>query len=67
MGEQYSTGTGVPAPEPVLSMLLVFLLSYKGNHNLKTLLLSDSHYQFSYTKQVFFFCTKIWVGVPQHS
>ena len=40
----------------------VFLLSDRRNHNLKTVLLSDSYYQFSYTKQAIFFYTKIWVG-----
>ena len=35
----------------------VFLLSDRRNHNLKTVLLSDSSYQFSYTKQVILYQT----------
>ena len=40
----------------------IFLLIDRRNHNFETVLLSVSYYQFSYTKQVIFLYSKIWVG-----
>ena len=40
----------------------MFLLSDRRNHTLKTVLLSDSYYQFSYTKQVISFIPKFGWG-----